>query len=124
MEALGRLWEQCPYQLLLTGAANEYEINEEFRQRYQARWGSLAMVENLAGTASLSMLSGIIGSCDLFVSSDSGPYHMSVALGKPTIALFRWPNPEHYHRNGQLQILVEPAADLLLKTLLQSLEIC
>lgn len=124
VEALGRLWENRPYRLLLTGAANEYEINEEFRQRYQTRWGSSAMMENLAGAGSLSILGGIIDSCDLFVSSDSGPYHMSVALGKSTIALFRRPNPEHYHQNGQLQILVEPAADALLITLLQSLEIC
>lgn len=124
VEALGRLWENRPYRLLLTGAANENEINEEFRQRYQARWGSSTMMENLAGTASLSMLSGIIDSCDLFVSSDSGPYHMSVALGKSTIALFRRPYPEACHQNGQLQILVAPAADVLLKTLLQSLETC
>ncbi|WP_308389389.1 glycosyltransferase family 9 protein [Acidithiobacillus sp. AMEEHan] len=113
IESFGKLMQLRPFQMLLTGAPNEWAINEEFVHGYRQRWGESA-IENLAGTGSLGLLSGIIDSCDLFVSSDSGPYHMSVALGRPTIVLFRWPNPAHYHQSDKLKILVEPSQEILL----------
>ncbi|WP_312261944.1 glycosyltransferase family 9 protein [Candidatus Igneacidithiobacillus taiwanensis] len=120
VESFGKLALLQPYQLLLTGAPNEHAVNAEFRQRYWQRWGE-SPIENLAGAGSLDLLSGIIDSCDLFVSSDSGPYHMSVGLGKPTIVLFHRPNPAHYHRVGNLLVLVAPSVDMLLDALRQRL---
>jgi heptosyltransferase-2 len=43
---------------------------------------------NLAGTLSLAELPAALGACDIFVSNDSGPMHIAVALGVPTVALF------------------------------------
>ncbi|MEY2341901.1 glycosyltransferase family 9 protein [Acidithiobacillus sp. IBUN Pt1247-S3] len=98
------------FSLWLTGAANEAEINDEFLRRYRQRWGDAVPLHNLAGAGSLVLLTGIIASCDVFLSSDSGPYHMAVGLGKATMALFRWANPEHYHVAAGLKVLVDPSA--------------
>ena len=45
-------------------------------------------VLNLAGKTNLVELSEVIKSLDLFISSDSGPAHLSNALHVPTIVLF------------------------------------
>lgn len=45
-------------------------------------------VLNLAGKTSLINLSSIIKSCDLMLSTDSGPAHLANALGVKTIVLF------------------------------------
>jgi ADP-heptose:LPS heptosyltransferase len=58
-------------------------------------------------------LAGAIAACQLFVSSDSGPYHMAVALRVPTLAIFKFPNPHHYHRHAWVECLVAPDAKSL-----------
>ncbi len=45
-------------------------------------------VINLVGKTSITELAGIIARCEVVVSCDTGPMHLSVALGKKTIALF------------------------------------
>jgi ADP-heptose:LPS heptosyltransferase len=84
------------FSLLLTGASFERDINREFLARLQP----VGPVLDLAGRTNILELTGAISACRLFVSSDSGPYHMSVALRVPTLALFAWPSPEHYHRHS------------------------
>lgn len=111
VESLGRVAVNRPYQLILTGAAHERPLNDDFVRQYLARWGSPIPIYNLAGECSLSGLTGIIRLCDLFVASDSGPYHMSTALGTRTLALFNFPNPMHYHDRDGLVIQVAGDAD-------------
>jgi heptosyltransferase-2 len=43
---------------------------------------------NLAGKTSLSQLASVIKRCQLFISNDSGPVHIAVALGTPVISIF------------------------------------
>ncbi|MFC1708801.1 glycosyltransferase family 9 protein [Candidatus Omnitrophota bacterium] len=43
---------------------------------------------NLTGKTSLSQLASILKRSDLFISNDSGPVHMAVALGTPVISIF------------------------------------
>jgi len=43
---------------------------------------------NLAGKTSLRMLAGVISLADVVISNDSGPMHLSNALGIPVVALF------------------------------------
>lgn len=43
---------------------------------------------NLAGRTSLRELMALIGSCDFFVSNDSGPMHIAAALDVPLVAIF------------------------------------
>jgi lipopolysaccharide heptosyltransferase II len=43
---------------------------------------------NLAGKTSLSQLASILKRCRLFLSNDSGPVHVSCAVGTPVISIF------------------------------------
>ncbi len=43
---------------------------------------------NLAGLTSLRELMALIGSCDAFLTNDSGPMHIASALNVPVVALF------------------------------------
>jgi ADP-heptose:LPS heptosyltransferase len=42
----------------------------------------------LAGKTNILELVGLIKACRLFISYDSGPYHMGVALKVPTLGVF------------------------------------
>lgn len=109
VESLGRIFDCYPHQLVLTGASNERIINEKFISCYDSRWGATSHIWNVAGDCSLSGLTGVITLCQLFISSDSGPYHMSVALGVPTLAIFNGPNPSHYHTDSN--VIIQVGAD-------------
>jgi heptosyltransferase-2 len=45
-------------------------------------------VIDLAGKVSVSELASVLKRCALFISNDSGPVHMAVALGVPVISIF------------------------------------
>ncbi|MBE7566150.1 glycosyltransferase family 9 protein [Acidithiobacillus thiooxidans] len=103
--AFGRAYKESPYILLLTGAPNESFINKSFIDKYKVKWGNNAHIIDIAGRTSSTSLTGAIKLCDAFVSSDSGPYHMAVALGVPTLALFNFSSPEHYHSKAEIFLL-------------------
>lgn len=58
----------------------------------------------IAPPTTLRQLGSLIGSCDLFVSGNTGPMHQSVAIGTPTLAIFvkadplRWGHHYGPHR--------------------------
>jgi ADP-heptose:LPS heptosyltransferase len=97
---------------LLTGAPNESELNEDFVKIYKTHFDSNSQWINLAGDCNISEFTGLIASCDLFVSTDSGPYHMAVALKVPTLAWFVEGNEEHFHYDAWCQCLVNPDAEM------------
>ncbi len=43
---------------------------------------------NLAGKISVSQLASVLKRCQLFISNDSGPVHISSAIGTPVISIF------------------------------------
>jgi heptosyltransferase I len=42
----------------------------------------------------LRTLIGLLDACDVVVSSDTGPYHMCVAMNKPVVGLYGYTNPK------------------------------
>jgi ADP-heptose:LPS heptosyltransferase len=122
LNLVGELQRRYGFALVLTGAPFERDINRQFLSRFQPS----GPVVDLAGRTNMLELAGAIAACRLFVSSDSGPYHMAVALRVPTIALFKSPNPQHYHHHDWVECRVVPgdecppallqAADRLLHT--------
>lgn len=48
---------------------------------------------NIAGKTSLRELGHILKHCDVVVTADTGPMHLAVAVGTPTVALFGPTNP-------------------------------
>jgi heptosyltransferase-2 len=49
---------------------------------------------NLAGKTSLRELISLISECDVFVTNDSGPLHISYAVGTPMVSIFGSTDPE------------------------------
>jgi ADP-heptose:LPS heptosyltransferase len=97
--------------LVLMGAPFEREINQEFCALHRQR--STAPILDWAGKTSISGLTGIINACTLFISTDSGPYHLGVALRAPTLAIFRWENRTHFHVHPWLRCSVVRAENPL-----------
>ncbi|OCB01782.1 glycosyltransferase [Acidithiobacillus ferrivorans] len=104
VEVMGQVAAASPHILLLTGAPNERSINQDFLGQYAARWGDVGHILDIAGQTIPSGLTGALAICDIFVSSDSGPYHMAVAMGLPTLALFNFHSPEHYHDEASVVV--------------------
>ena len=107
--AIQALGNQVPHCLVLSGAPFEADINQAFMQECRGLGMDLQGVVDCSGRTSLSSLAGLIDACDLFISSDSGPYHVSVALRKPTLCWFNSSNPASYHLETWVRCLVNPA---------------
>lgn len=99
---VGELQRRYGFALVLTGAAHEREFNRDFL----ARFPPAGPVVDLAGRTTMLELAGAISACRLFISSDSGPYHMAVGLRVPTLALFNWDNWQHYHHHDWIECVV------------------
>ena len=104
---IGKIIENMPCTLLLQEAPFESKINKEFIDIYKKYYGDDSNIKCVECT--LPELTGLINLCDYFISSDSGPYHISVALQKPTIAWFNYPTPTAYHHHPWCRILVNPS---------------
>jgi ADP-heptose:LPS heptosyltransferase len=115
-DALGRIYAQRPFNLVLTGAAFEKDINQAFMAAYQKRWSDTSHIIDWAGQSTICGLTGVIDAADVFISTDSGPYHMAVALNKPTLVLFTYAEVTSYHDVPWCVRLVAPykADDIVL----------
>lgn len=101
-------------QLILTGAPNEAAINQAFMAELLALGVDVSGVYDLAGQTDMTTLPALIDACDLFVSTDSGPYHMAVALHKPTLCWLTYDEVTAYHKHPWVRCLVNPSASLFM----------
>ena len=125
--AMMALYQSRPFDLVLTGAPFEKEINEVFIKAFEQALSETSLgvkgagegasegasegselspsLEtdflslDCAGKTSLPELSALIERCDLVVSTDSGPYHMAVALKVPTLVWFIKDEVASYHED-------------------------
>jgi lipopolysaccharide heptosyltransferase II len=84
-------------------------ISDKYRVKYLILWGpgdekdsefirdGIPDLAVLAPETSLPQMSGLIKNCSLALANDSGPMHISAALGVPTLGLFG-PTSPHGHR--------------------------
>ena len=86
-ETLRQIWKQAPgLEILATGAGSERET---------ARLGDLSALVNdprlkaRTDRCSVGLLAAILQNAQLHLGLDSGVLHLAVALGKPTVSLFR-----------------------------------
>lgn len=75
-------------------------INKKYKVRYLILWGpgdeyDADYIKNhfpnrtvIAPRTSLKQMSGLIKNCGFIIANDSGPMHMAVALGIPTLGIF------------------------------------
>ena len=110
VQALAALFARAPFDLHLSGAGFETEVNSQFVQLFQATLGAACVVQDWAGQLSIEESAALLAQADLVVSSDSGPYHMAVALGVPTLCWFNFATPPSYHHQAGVRCLVQPDA--------------
>jgi ADP-heptose:LPS heptosyltransferase len=86
------------------------EICEEIQKKYKAQfiilWGpgdrkdvkliseGLKPIPVIGPKSTFGELSALIEKCDLIIANDSGPMHVSAALGKPTLGIFGPTDPK------------------------------
>ena len=95
---------------VLFGAPFEKSINQSFIKTFKYKD---IPIYDIAGKMDILELVGAINAMELFVSSDSGPYHIAVALRKPNVAIFNFENREHYHYNPWTRCVVAPNLDYI-----------
>ena len=81
-EVASKLGEQFDCRFAITGSASERPQAEKLRRLMTHD------AENLAGEFGLRELARRQRSAALFLSGDTGPYHLAVAVGCPTVTLF------------------------------------
>ena len=114
VDAMVMSYQRSPFVLHLTGANFEKEVNQEFVSLYFQRLlvqRVPPVVNDWAGQCTLNELSGLLGKADLMISSDSGPFHMAIALGVPTLGWFNFPSPASYHRYNEVAIHIMPSPE-------------
>lgn len=79
-----RIVEAGPGVVVLTGSAGEKALCDEV----QLKIGLGHRVRNLAGELRLDELAALFREAKLLVSGDTGPFHIAMAVGTPTVTLF------------------------------------
>lgn len=84
-----KIWPKDYFDSLIKNIVSNYKANiiyvgEKPDQSIKENNGLV----NLTGRTNLSQLASILKRSDLFISNDSGPVHMAVALGTPVISIF------------------------------------
>jgi ADP-heptose:LPS heptosyltransferase len=108
------LYARERFDLHLSGADFEKKINTQFTTLLAAvmeKQGLQTDMLDWAGQLSLTQMSGLLSQADLVVSSDSGPFHMAVALGVPTLCWFNFDTPASYHPQDKVCSLILPTTD-------------
>jgi ADP-heptose:LPS heptosyltransferase len=76
----------------------------------------------LAPALEVRELASHIQRCDVFISCDTGPMHLALALERPTVAIFRQPNYERYGQRGVLnRVVFRPGGDVAEEDVLEEL---
>jgi len=100
-----KLVQACEGSLVVLWGPGEEELCEEF---------AAAVPSDLivAPKTSLKELAGILRRLDLVVTNDTGPMHLSVAVGRPTVCLFASGDPLRWgHPYSNVRNLAVPGAD-------------
>lgn len=89
-----RLQSEIGANIILIGDKSELDVSCEVVEKSNIK----PFV--LTGKTSLAEVTAILSICDLLVSNDTGPAHISAALGSKTIVIFGPTNPKTTHPIG------------------------
>jgi ADP-heptose:LPS heptosyltransferase len=93
-----RIHAHCKGKIVLLWGPKEEELRDRLSQALPGK--SIVIPQT-----NMQELAGIISNLDLVITNDTGPMHLSVALGRPTVALFasgepsRWGHPYDFVKN-------------------------
>jgi ADP-heptose:LPS heptosyltransferase len=83
-------------------------IGEKYKSKFLILWGpgdekDTEIIISKVGTTAvkapetdLNKMAALINECDIILANDSGPMHISAALGKPTLGIFGPTNPKNH----------------------------
>lgn len=91
------------------GAPFEAELDKEFLKLHRENCD--APVTDCGGKVSLLELGGLLKTCSLFISGDTGPYHMGVGLRTPTLCIFNVDYPSAYHNHPWVKCVIAPKVE-------------
>jgi len=74
--------------IVLTGSPKEAQMTQRIRDLVADN-----RLINAAGTLPIGAAAALIGECAVFVTPDTGPMHIAVALGVPSVALYAVADP-------------------------------
>jgi len=90
-------------QVVLVGSKDEVDVSCSVISRMKKK------PIDLTGATTIDELTAILGLADLVVTNDTGPAHISAALGRPTLVIFGPTNPLTTRPfSGQAEILRHP----------------
>ncbi len=79
--------------IILSGSQKEREIAENIKEYIKSDISDEDSFLDLSGKTSLRELCALLSECDALVTNDSGPMHISYAVGTPLVALFGSTDP-------------------------------
>ena len=114
MEVVSQLaaYLQTTHQLQLVvgiGAPFETQLDREFLEIHKRNCSQ--PVIDAAGKMGLLEAVGFINTCSLYVTGDSGPYHIAVGLKTPTLTVFNFDYPQAYHSHPWVKCVIAPAVN-------------
>ncbi len=83
VELAGRITKRWNAKIVILGSPTEHRLAGVFGERL----GHLSVV-NLVGKTDIPQMASLISASSLFIGNDSGPMHIALCLGIPTVALF------------------------------------
>ena len=96
------------YYIILTGTGNDYQINKEIINLVSNKH----KIFNFAGKTNLREFAYLLTKFIIFISNDTGPMHLSAAMGTKTIGLFGPNLPERFAPFGEENIAIYKAKSL------------
>ncbi len=69
-------------------------------------WDEITVKGKVVYNLPISLLSAVISRCTVFIGNDSGPAHLSAALGIPTVAIFGPSDPQVWSPAGRAVAIV------------------
>jgi ADP-heptose:LPS heptosyltransferase len=94
-ELARRLADRCGATIVLTGAPEDQPLVRTMA----AALGQRPFVD-VSGELELPALAAVLERLDLFVTGDTGPMHLAVAVGTPVVAVFGPSDPARYAPRG------------------------
>ncbi|MEO7714991.1 MAG: glycosyltransferase family 9 protein [Capsulimonas sp.] len=89
--------------IVFVGDAKDAEVVGQVKIKMHA---AEPIVDVSGRTTSLRELAAVLEACDVLVTADTGPMHMGVAVGTPTVALFGATNPDRTGPYGDRNIVL------------------
>lgn len=93
------------YKIIIFWGKEEEKLLPDLRKKSNAK----IIISDLLP---VQKLAGVIKRCNLFISSDTGPMHLAVALKVPTLAIFTDSDAKKYGPKGELHRIVSDEISL------------